>query len=43
LGANFELLPKAEALQLAAYLQSLSTSVDLPEAALPVVEEGGSK
>ena len=41
--AGSEVVPGLRARQLAAFLASLSTSVDLPEAPLPVAEETASK
>jgi cytochrome c oxidase cbb3-type subunit 2 len=41
--AGSEVIPGRRARQLAAYLASLSTSVDLPEAPLPVAEETAQK
>ncbi len=41
--AGSEVIPSLRARQLAAFLASLSTSVDLPEAPLPVAEETASK
>lgn len=41
--AGSEVVPTLRARQLAAFLASLSTSVDLPEAPLPVAEETASK
>jgi len=41
--AGSEVVPGLRARQLAAFLSSLSTSVDLPEAALPVTEETAQK
>ncbi len=42
-GAGHEVVPTLAAVQLASYLKSLQTSVELPEAPLPVVTEEASK
>jgi cytochrome c oxidase cbb3-type subunit II len=41
-GAGWEIVPTLRAYQLAAYLRSLSTSTDLPEAPLPPAEDANA-